>query len=188
MTWDDYAQLFEEITRGRLTAAPYDQESYLNYTALNASRQKRWMKRGTLNNELVAKLEEETRKQTWILITEPWCGDASHIAPFIYKLSESSSNIDFSINLRDGKDSIIQNYLTNGKMSIPVLVVKDEFGKDIFHWGPRPKDAQIIHINNIADISKSGQEKKIELQSWYNKDKGKDLQLELLEIISSITN
>ncbi|MFT5860448.1 MAG: hypothetical protein ACI865_002561 [Flavobacteriaceae bacterium] len=186
MTWDDYAQLFEEITTGQLTTAPYDKESYLNYTALNASRQKRWMKRGKLNEALVAKLGEIKKKQSWILITEPWCGDASHLAPFIVKLAETSANIDLSINLRDGKDSMIQDYLTNGGMSIPMLVVKDAFGKDIFHWGPRPKDAQTIHVNNLSNTSKSGEEKKIELQSWYNKDKGEDLQLELLAKLTAL--
>ena len=60
------------------------------------------------------------------------------------------------------------------------MVVRDENGDDLFHWGPRPKDAQAIHMNNREDDSKTGEEKKVELQSWYNKDKGADLQLELL--------
>ena len=180
MTWEEYNNLFESILSGEFTDKPYDNPAYTNYASLNASRQKRWMKRGALNEELVATLERLNFKQTRTLISEPWCGDASHIAPFIAKLAETSSNIDFRVNLRDGEDSMIQDYLTNGSMSIPILVVRDENGDDLFHWGPRPKDAQAIHMNNREDDSKTGEEKKVELQSWYNKDKGADLQLELL--------
>jgi len=185
MTWEDYTRMFEDILNGKFTSPPYDKQSYVDYTALNASRQKRWIKRGELNQDLVAELAAVTSKQSWILITEPWCGDAAHLAPFIYKLAETVPNIDFSINLRDGEDTMIQDYLTNGGMSIPILVVRDEFGKDLFHWGPRPKDAQRIHVNNLASASKSSEEKKVELQSWYNKDKGQGLQLELLDEIKS---
>lgn len=181
MTWEEYTLLFENITSGKVTTAPYDKQSYVNYTVLNESRQKRWMKRGMLNEELISKLQSVKGKQSWTLITEPWCGDASHLAPFLYKLAESSPNIDFDINLRDAEGSMIKDYLTNGGMSIPILVVKDENGEDVFHWGPRPVDAQTIHMNNLTDESKSSEEKKIELQSWYNKNKGIDVQLELLE-------
>ena len=186
MTWEEYTRMFEDILNGRLTNAPYDEQSYIGYTALNASRQKRWMKRGQLNQELVGELESLTTKQSWTLITEPWCGDSPHIAPFLFKLADISLNIDFDINLRDGNDSMIENYLTHGMMSIPILVVKDELGKDLFHWGPRPKDAQTIHVNNLADNDRSTEEKKIELQLWYNKDKGEAVQFELLDKIKSL--
>ena len=188
MTWEEYTQLFEEIVGGSHTDAPYDKESYINYTTLNFSRQKRWLKRGELNQDLVNHVKELTTKQQWILITEPWCGDASHSNPFIYLLSQLSDKIDFSINLRDAGSGMINDYLTNGGMSIPILVVRDEPGKDVFQWGPRPADCQTLFLANKNDTSKNEEEKKIELQAWYNENKGKDLQEELLALLQSGAN
>lgn len=187
MNWNTYTTLFEEILEGSFTQAPYDKEAYLQYVQLNNSRQNRWIKRGALLPELVAHLEQLDQPQQWILITEPWCGDASHINPFIYQLSQESDQISFDIMLRDSDGSIIQDYLTNGGMSIPILVVRDENGKDLFSWGPRPEPAQELYLNLKDDESKTMDEKKIALQSWYNKDKGATLQRELLGLFQSVT-
>ncbi len=187
MNWTTYTSLFEDIVTKENTTPPYDNEDYYNYVSLNNSRQNRWLKRGSITEELKTKIENISEAQEWILITEPWCGDAAHLAPFIYMASELNDKIDFKINLRDGEDSLIQDYLTNGKsMSIPILVVRDKNGTDLFSWGPRPKEAQEILIQQKTDDTKSMQEKKIEFQGWYNKNKGADLQSELLEIFKSL--
>lgn len=185
MTWETYTQLFEEILNGSHNDAPYDKESYLTYTKLNFSRQKRWLKQAQLNPELVEHLKNLPSKQSWVLITEPWCGDASHSNPFIYLLSQLSENIEFSINLRDGESGMIHDYLTNGGMSIPILVVRDANGTDLFHWGPRPAACQALFLANKNDASKTEEDKKIELQAWYNENKGKDLQAELLVLLQN---
>jgi hypothetical protein len=184
MTWNEYTQLFKTIVSGENVFPPYDQAAYLDYVTLNYSRQKRWMKRGVLNEELVNVVENLPEKQYWTLITEPWCGDASHIAPFIQLLSEISDQVQLAISLRDAEGSQIQDYLTNGGMSIPILVVRDEHGTDLFHWGPRPKDAQDLYLSG-KESGKTFDEQKIELQSWYNKNKGEQIQQELLALFTS---
>ncbi|MDG1332544.1 MAG: thioredoxin family protein [Crocinitomicaceae bacterium] len=187
MNWNTYISLFESILTKENTTAPYDKESYWNYTSLNFSRQNRWFKRGKLSDELVSEIENISEEQQWILITEPWCGDAAHINPFIQMASELNDKITLTINLRDGADSLIQDYLTNGvSMSIPILVVRDKNGEDLFVWGPRPKDAQALLMSHKTDDSKTAEEKKIEFQAWYNKNKGVDIQDELLAKFKSI--
>ena len=187
MNWTSYISLFESIVSKENTNPPYDNEFYHNYTSLNQSRQNRWLKRGSISEELKAQIESISEAQEWILITEPWCGDAAHLAPFIYLASELNDKIDLKINLRDGEDSLIQDYLTNGKsMSIPILVVRDKDGTDLFSWGPRPKDAQAILTRQKEETDKTEEEKKIEFQAWYNKNKGVDVQNELLEMFKSL--
>lgn len=187
MNWNTYITLFESILSKENTTPPYDNEAYVNYTSLNFSRQNRWIKRGELTAELKEQIENITEEQQWILITEPWCGDAAHINPFIQMASELNDKINFRINLRDGDDSLIQDYLTNGtSMSIPILVVRDKDGNDLFSWGPRPKDAQELLVQHKTDDSKTAEEKKIEFQAWYNKNKGVDIQSELLEKFRSL--
>lgn len=187
MNWKSYITLFETILSGENTTAPYNKESYVNYTSLNFARQNRWFKRGQISEELKTEIENISEEQEWILITEPWCGDASHINPFIKMAADLNDNIRLTINLRDGEDSLIQDYLTNGvSMSIPILVVRNKEGKDLFVWGPRPKDAQALLMQHKSDESKTNEEKKIEFQAWYNKNKGADLQAELVEKFKSL--
>ena len=187
MNWTQYIALFYDIIEGRNTETPYDNEVYTNYVALNNSRQNRWLKRGEISNDLRMGIEKISEPLDWILITEPWCGDAAHNCPFIYLASELNEKITLKINLRDGEDSLIQNYLTNGtSMSIPILVVRDADGNDLFVWGPRPKAAQEIVNQQKTDESKTFEEKKIELQEWYNKNKGEDVHSELVELLKSI--
>jgi hypothetical protein len=78
------------------------------------------------------------------------------------------------------------DYLTNGGRSIPKLIVRDAKGNDLFTWGPRPKEAQNIHLRQMNDENMSKEEKKIELQNWYNKDKGESTQEELLELLKKV--
>lgn len=178
-----YTEQFEEILEGRNTAYPYDSEAYVNYVKLNQRRIKRWNKTGKLLPELEEKIKKIEDPQNWLLITEPWCGDAAHSQVFIEKLADLNPNINLNFQNRDATGSEIENYLTNGSKSIPMLVVRDANNKDIFTWGPRPKEAQEMVMSHKTDTSISAEDKKKELQGWYNKDKGTTLQEELNQLI-----
>lgn len=182
MTYDKYRQLFDQVLNGELTRVPYNDPAFVEYTKLNKSRHDRWMKRGELDNEMEQKIREINSNQQWVLISEPWCGDAAHLTPFMKKLADLNPKIDLIIQLRD-EDSEIDDYLTNGGKSIPILVVRDENRKDLFHWGPRPEPAQQIHLKNRAS-DRPAEEKKMELQNWYNRDKGQTFQQELLKLFN----
>jgi hypothetical protein len=95
MNFSDYQQTFERILSGELTSAPYDDPHFIEYVKLNDSRQNRWVKKGVLLDEAVDAINNIQSKQTWVLITEPWCGDASHTVPFIVKLAELNNSLNF---------------------------------------------------------------------------------------------
>ena len=179
MTYQEYRNTFDEVLSNPTPSAPYDNPDYIDYTKLNLSRHDRWIKKGVILPELEEIIKAIKEDLSWVLISESWCGDAAHITPFIFKLSELNDLIKLKVQLRD-TDSEIDNYLTNGGKSIPILVVRDRHGKDLFTWEPRPKQAQEIHLRNLAS-DKPVKEKKIELQSWYNKDKGESFQKEMLQ-------
>lgn len=181
MNFKEYITHFEDILNASNPQAPYDDLEYLNYAKLNWSRMNRWLKNGSIKPEVAEKLKAISRTQKWVLITEPWCGDAAHSVPFIYLLSEVNPNIELEIQLRDS-GSEIDNYLTNGGKSIPKLVIRDAEGKDITTWGPRPAKCQAYFLDmkakgmDMADL-------KVELQNWYNQDKGSEIQNEILELL-----
>ena len=185
MDWKEYLNLFEDIIEERNSEPPYDKEDYVYYTQLNKARTLRWLKKKPLNEDLIKAIENISVSQKWILITEPWCGDAAHINPIIYLLSELNSNITLEIVLRDS-NNLIDLYLTNGSKSIPKLVVRDLNDTDLFDWGPRPEEAQAMVMEMKSrkepydNISKT-------VQNWYNKNKSQDLQNELRKLFSTIT-
>jgi len=185
ITWQEYTASFDQVLNVATPPPPYDNPAYLDYLKLNHSRQNRWLKRGILLQELVELIQQQSAQQ-WILITEAWCGDAAHSNPFIYKLSELNPSIQLIVYQRDATPHIINDYLTNGGKSIPILVVRNSEGNDLFVWGPRPRPCQSIFLALKAQQAPF-EEQKITLQNWYNKDAGHTLQTELLTHFKSLT-
>jgi hypothetical protein len=182
MNLQDYRNLFTEILSGNFATAPYNQDSYINYVKLNNSRMRRWTKKGVIAPELATAILAIDQPQTWVLITEPWCGDAANSIPYIEKMAALNPNITLEVQLRDS-DSEIDNYLTNGGKSIPKLITRDSAGNDIFTWGPRPAEAQAL-VQKQKGSEASADEKYGEILHWYKEDKGKSIQTELLSLLS----
>lgn len=178
MTWDEYLRYFKDILESASRKPPYDNEDYYQYTKLNKSRTNRWLKQNPLTEATTQFMSEVTMKQHWIVITEPWCGDAAHIVPVLYLMSELSDHIQFSIQLRD-EGSEIEQYLTNGTRSIPMLIVRDINGNDLFHWGPRSKQGTELY-EKLKAKNAPFEEQKIALQEFYNRDEGKGVQDEVV--------
>lgn len=178
VNYQEYKDLFDAILQSDKPAYPYDDEHYINYTRLNQSRMRRWDKHGQLDKELLEQLAAISSPQHWIILTEPWCGDAAHILPFLMKMADQNALITYELQLRDSDPFLIESYLTNGTKSIPKLIVRNEAGQDLFTWGPRPKPAQEIMIKLKADNVPFDVIKE-QLQQWYNQDKGRSTCLEL---------
>jgi hypothetical protein len=180
MNYPEYQQLFDRILGDTHPLPPYDNEHYLNYVRLNQTRMRRWDNHLGLDEHLVQKVKDLKKKQHWIILTEPWCGDAAHSIPFMMRLAQQNSLISYEFQLRDSAPFLIGSYLTNGKKSIPKLIARDENGKDLFVWGPRPRGAQEL-FNTLRATNVDPETGKIALQNWYNNDKGRSLCSELLE-------
>jgi hypothetical protein len=120
---------------------------------------------------IIAILKEKAANWTWVILTEPWCGDAAQCVPVIEKLALSAGNIQTLYLLRDEHPEVMDAYLTNGGRSIPKLICLDKTGKELFTWGPRPAVIQEVMnrlkaegITEIATIVE-------QIQKAYNEDK-----------------
>jgi len=180
-----YDQLFETILNDPLPASPYNKPAYMNYVKLNASRLQRWMKHGVLNTDLINAVKNISEPQTWTIITEPWCGDAAHLTPFIQRVADMNPLITVDYQLRDTPPFLIEQYLTNGTRSIPKLIIADSDKNDLSVWGPRPAQCQLL-FKQLTKDQVNHDEKEILIQKWYNEDKGVSVQLELLAILQDI--
>jgi len=185
MTVETYEQQFEAILSGENQSHPYDKDAYVNYVKMNRARINRWEKTAKLLPELIDKITSIEERTEWLLITEPWCGDAAHSHAFIKKLAALNPNINLIIQNRDAEGSEIDQYLTNGSKSIPKLVARDADGNDLFIWGPRPEKAQAMVMNHLKDPTTDDETHKRDLQKWYNKDKGVSIQAELNQLIET---
>ena len=188
MNIENYLQEHEKIINQapEERKAPYDDPAFIDYTVMNWQRTSRWLKTGKVLPEMETLLKSIDKKLNWLLITEPWCGDAAHIVPFIKLFAEMNSNIHLTVELRDEEPHSINNYLTNGKSkSVPILVIRDEDQKDIAVWGPRPQACQVVY-DELHNQNADFETLKAALQKWYNADKGVSLQKELMSILEKV--
>jgi hypothetical protein len=180
MNFAAYLTYFEEILKNPV--APYDNLDYYNYAKLNWSRTSRWLKTGIISDQLKETIASIKEPQLWTIITEPWCGDASHVVPFLQLAAEINPLISIVYQLRDSEPFLINQYLTNGGKSIPKLIMRNNANEDLVTWGPRPASCQIIY-DELKAKNADFEEIKIELQKWYNHDRGTEIMKELALLI-----
>ena len=116
----------------------------VGFTRLNLYRSGRigrtWAPSAALTNQMTALV----LPQTWMVLSEPWCGDSAQILPIIGLMAAALESVELLIVPRDDHPAIMDHYLTHGKRSIPLWVAFDATGKEIFRWGPRPPEAQAV--------------------------------------------
>lgn len=179
------------------TSGPKQTEMLAHFTALNLKRMERIYKTTEITTHLSSALALLETKQTWVVITEAWCGDSAQILPVVARVAEDAEGlVDLKIIMRDENPQWIEKYHTNGSHSIPKLVAFDDEGKELFTWGPRPLAAQQIFLNwKKNPAGKTWDEFERELHTWYAKDKTISIQngiyeklAILFEVISANSN
>ena len=170
------------ISEGKSTGKEQSAD-LLHYSELNEVRMKRLEKTLKLDLEVEKALQNLKSKQTWLVISEGWCGDAAQILPIIKLMSEAYENIDLKLVFRDENDALMNQFLTNGSKSIPKLLLLDEAFNLINHWGPRPEGAKNLIIEYKAKHGIVDEAAKIALQKWYLDDKGISTMMEIVAIL-----
>ncbi|MCT8340641.1 thioredoxin family protein [Flavobacteriaceae bacterium TK19130] len=184
MTYAEYMLLFEQLVDEQRTTGEQT-ETKIDFTKLNFSRSKRLNKYATLPEELERLLKSSTASQKWLVISEPWCGDAAQSLPFINAVASHSEKIELKIVLRDDNLEVMDQFLTNGSRSIPVLVMMNDVFEVQQVWGPRPQPATKLVSDYKNTHGQIDDVLKKELQLWYNQDKGKTVLSELQRYLES---
>ena len=184
ISYNEYRDLVVNLVAENSTTGNEKTEALANYTMLNDRRMKRWDKTIKVSQDISQKIEALNSKQTWLVLTESWCGDAAHVMPAINKLAELNDNIDFKVVMRDENEDLMNEFLTNGGKSIPKLILIDETtGTVLDSYGPRPSEATKMVNDYKAEHGKLTPEFKEDLQRWYNKDKGQNVLNDLVKIL-----
>lgn len=186
--YHDFIIWVRELVAQNQTSGLNPTQELIKYTALNLKRMERINKTIQIQEHIQSSLNNNTSHQTWIIITEAWCGDSAQSLPVIAKIAEQSTGkIDLKIILRDWNPEWIEKYHTNGSKSIPKLIAFDQNGNELFTWGPRPMGAQeILMAWKTNPNGKSWDEFELELHSWYAKNKTTSTQNEIDEKLKTI--
>ncbi|NNC34093.1 MAG: thioredoxin family protein [Croceitalea sp.] len=179
-----YRDLVHQLALTNATTGPLQVESLIDYTQLNDKRMHRWDKTIKISDGTKVKLAKLSQKITWLVITESWCGDASPSLPVMNAMAQLNANIDLRIVLRDEHEDLMNLFLTNGSRSIPKLIMLEADNNSVLgEWGPRPSKATAM-ANDYKD--KHGELSaafKQDLQVWYNKDRGQNIQDDLVKLL-----
>ncbi len=184
MDYTQYNLLLKQLVEAGRTTGEQTQEK-IDYTKLNFSRTKRLDKTAAISDEAIEAFKNISEKQTWLVITEPWCGDAAQTIPFLNKISQLSENINLKIVLRDENPELMDAFLTNGSRSIPIIIIFDSDYNILQHWGPRSKAAMKLLNNYKLHHGKIDEAFKEMLQIWYNNDRGVSIVNDILETFLS---
>jgi len=187
MSFEEYYQLNEQLVKDGGTTGNDKSTALIDYTKLNFSRIKRILKTSPISDAVKNTVNCLSEQLTWVIIAESWCGDAAQNIPVFAKIAEVNPNINLRILLRDDNIEVMNQYLTNGGMSIPKLICLDENLIELGTWGPRPKFLQDWLYENKANPKMEMDELKKEFQVWYTKDKGQTLQKEMILLLKTWT-
>ena len=184
MSFDGYLAFTKAIIQSDSPVGKYVKESTLRYTRLNLEQMERVIEHMTLQQKLYNLVSELKKNLVWLVLSEPWCGDAAWGVPALYIISTASDKIDFRILLRDENPDIIKAYQTDGSNSIPKLIcLRAEDLKEMGVWGPRPAELQKLvkeHKNSsLIDYT----EKLRQVNQWYLNDMTKSIQDEVTELV-----
>lgn len=185
ISYEEYRRLVTNHVEKGTSSGPNQSEALSNYTLLNNSRMKRLDKTIKIKNDIAKKFQNYKGDLTWLVLTESWCGDAAHSMPVMNKLSQLTPNIEFKVVQRHENVELMNEFLTNGKMAIPKLIVYDNNKNEVINnWGSKPSKV----VEMIEDIKKIQgtltSEFKMELQVWYNKDKGENISEDLSKLLN----
>lgn len=185
MSAGTYRELFDKLVAEKRTTGPDQSAEMLAYTKLNLAR--------TVRNEKTVQLMPAVRQalerlpaMNWLVLTEPWCGDSSQVAPVLHLMADAAPSVRYGVLLRDEHPALMDHYLTKGTRSIPKLIAFDPDGRELFTWGPRPQAAQQIVLANKALPAEQQMPKEelyAKVHAWYTADKGIQVQEELLALL-----
>ena len=187
ISYSGYRSLVKNLLIKGKSTGTEQSEDLTNYSMLNDRRMKRLDKTIKISEETIQEFQKVKQPQTWLVLTEGWCGDAAQNLPILDKIASDTSNIDLKIVLRDENLDLMDLFLTNGGRSIPKLIVLDKDNNVLDFWGPRPTIATKMVTDYKEKNGILDPQFKQDLQVWYNKDKGKSVQKDFINLFAKFS-
>jgi hypothetical protein len=185
ISYTSYRKRISDLIASGKSSGPIQSEDLLNYSKLNDRRMTRLDKTIQLSQETLLALKKINKPITWLVLSEGWCGDAAQTLPVINKIADKSDLINLRIIFRDEHEELMRHFLTNGGKSIPKLLVLNSENDVLNTWGPRPNIATKMVQDYKNTHGQLDAAFKQELQVWYNKDKGVNIQENMVGLLTN---
>ena len=188
MTPETYGQAMLDWVEQQAHSGPEPKEKYAEYTRLNAARARRVAKTYRMSEDMATILDSgRTEGQHWVVITESWCGDAVQCLPLIRMWAERAE-VPLEVMLRDTGVPLIDDFRTRGGRSIPMWVVAETSGAVLGQWGPRPETARrmVLEHKEALEPKPPYAEFASQVQLWYARDRGREIEREAREMLTAI--
>ena len=184
ISWAEYYAIAKSYVESPDKPELYQNEKMLRYTAQNVERIDHILKTINIESKLYNALSSVTHDMIWLVLSEPWCGDASQVVPVLYSIASCTDHISFRIIQSDAHPEILDAYLTNGSRSIPKLIcLKADSLEEIGTWGPRPDALQQIVQTQKDNPDLSFGAKVRLVHDWYAADATASIQEEFIDLI-----
>ena len=180
ITFEQYLDLTKSIIQSSFPQGLYAKESTFRYTQSNWERMHKVLNNTVISQRLYNQLSDLKEEWVWVVLSEPWCGDASWGVTALYLIANCSDKIDFRILLRDAHMDIMESYQTNGGNSIPKLIcLRKSDLKELGTWGPRPAVLQELVMKWKSEPNADFKESVRLLHAWYEEDMSRAIEDEL---------
>ncbi len=184
-SYEEYRDFTSRLLAEGKTTGQNQSEEMIHYTRLNDQRMSRLDKKLELETETLEVLND-VPSTNWLVITEPWCGDAPQLVPLFYAMANAAPDTTLRLILRDENPEVMDHFEYKGSRAIPVLIVMDKDFNVLGRWGARPAPAQImVEEYKKMDPKPPYSELTVRLQKWYNQDKTKTSQEEIVELLKT---
>ena len=182
LLFEEYMELSHAIAEEKIErTGVYTADTTLRYTRSNVERMHKVLENIVLNQKLYNVLNDLPDEWLWVIISEPWCGDASWGTPALSLIASATEKIECRIVLRDKSPELIKAYQTEGSDSIPKLIcLRKRDGKELGTWGPRPKVLQQEVLKRINTPGFDYRESVRAIHAWYEDDMTKTTQEEII--------
>jgi Thioredoxin len=143
--------------------------------------------------ELAFRMTEDFREavkalqgpQTWYFLTDDWCIDSAYSLPLLLEAAALHGDIALHILMRDDNLEIMDDYLTDDKRSIPILVGFDKDDKQLFRWGPNPDELEKLRTS-LQAAGEPGRVVSGSTIDWYAADGYLVVEKELAALFSGV--
>lgn len=128
-------------------------EAFIEGMTKNQAAFQEWYHRfewsGDEDREFFESLQFRDDLRCFILMAD-WCGDVVRNVPVVFRAMEAAG-IPTEVLIMEQFLEVMDQYLTMGGRSIPVVLMTDTGGHVLGQWGPRPSDVQAHMIRFKQD-------------------------------------
>ena len=135
-----------------------------------------------LEPEAIAAARSLPARRRLLVLVEDWCGDAVNTVPVLARLADAApERLELRVLTRDANPDLMDAHLSpSGARAIPLVIVLDEYDREIGWWGSRPAALQMWFDVEGRRLEKA--ERYRLMRAWYVRDRGRSAVRELLSI------